>query len=117
MTILRVLQIIACAATVLTGLLALVRPRSVRGFTGLNPEGPRGISEVRAVLGGLFIALGAAPLALGAGAAYAMLGIGYLGIALVRAVSIVADRSYARSNWISLAVEIVLGVLLVWPSA
>ena len=42
-----------------------------------------------------------------------MLGIAYLAIALVRAFSIVFDKSYDRSNWYSLAIEIVLGVILV----
>jgi succinate dehydrogenase/fumarate reductase cytochrome b subunit len=41
-----------------------------------------------------------------------MLGITYLVIALARIASIVLDRSYERSNWISLAVEIVAGIVL-----
>lgn len=112
MNVLWILQIIAALATAATGLLALVKPTSVYGFIGLNAGGARGISEIRAVFGGLFIALGIAPLFLGA-AAYTMLGIGYLAIAAVRAFSIVFDRSYDRSNWISLGIEIVLGTILV----
>jgi hypothetical protein len=42
-----------------------------------------------------------------------MLGIGYLAIAVARLISIVIDKSYARSNLISLITEIVLGVILV----
>ena len=42
-----------------------------------------------------------------------MLGIGYLGIAAARAFSILFDKSTAQSNLISLAIEVVLGVLLV----
>ena len=42
-----------------------------------------------------------------------MLGIGYLAIAAARLFSIVFDQSYAQSNWISLGIEIVLGVILV----
>jgi len=112
MNILMVLKIIAAIATAATGLLALVRPTSVYGFTGLTAEGARGISEIRAVFGGLFIALGIVPLFLGA-PAFQMLGFGYLAIAVVRTVSIVLDKSTDRSNFISLAIEVVFGLILV----
>ena len=42
-----------------------------------------------------------------------MLGFGYLAIAAARTFSIVFDKSTAQSNLISLAIEIVLGVMLV----
>ena len=114
MPILNLFKILAAIDTIATGLISLLRPRSVTGFTGLQPTGPRGISEIRAVLGGLFIALGVAPLLLNAPAAYQMLGIAYLGIAVVRAVSMfVLDNSVIQSNSISLAIEIVFGVILV----
>jgi len=112
MSFLLALKFIAALATAATGLLALVKPSAAYGFTGLNAAGPRGISEIRAVFGGLFIGLGIAPIFLGA-TAYTMLGIGYLAIAVVRTLSIVLDKSYAQSNWISLGIEIVLGVILV----
>ena len=108
----QVLKIIAALCTIATGVVSLVRPQSVTGFTGLKPTGPRGITEIRAVLGGLFIALGVAPLLLGGATAYRTLGIGYLGVAITRAGSMFADRSVERSNVISLVVEIVFGVVL-----
>lgn len=112
LSFLMILKYIAAAGTALTGLLALVQPLSTVGFTGLSPVGGRGITEIRAVLGGLFIGLGVAPFFLGM-PAYRMLGIGYLAIAAVRLVSIFLDHSSVSSNWISLAVEIVFGVILV----
>jgi hypothetical protein len=112
MDILNILKIIAALATIATGVLAFVRPAAVYGFTGLRADGPRGVSEVRSILGGLLIGLGAAPFAVGA-AGYTTLGIGYLTIAAARAFSVVYDRSYASSNLISLGVEVVLGVVLV----
>lgn len=112
MDILMVLKIIAALGTAATGLLALVKPTAVYSFTGLNADGPRGVSEIRAIFGGLLIALGIAPLFLGA-AAYQMLGVGYLGIAVARTLSIVMDKSYAQSNIISLIIEIVFGAILV----
>ena len=110
--ILTILKIFAALATAATGLLAFVKPDATYGFIGLNAPDARGVSEVRAVFGGLFIALGLTPLFLGA-PAYRMLGIGYLTIAVTRAFSIVFDQSYAQSNIISLIIEIVFGVILV----
>jgi hypothetical protein len=113
MMIVRVLQIIACAGTIVTGLVSLIRPRSVRAFTGLNADGPRGITEIRAVLGGVFIALGVVPLVLNVPETYRMLGVTYLVVAAVRAVSMLVDKSVMQSNIISVLVEIVFGVILV----
>ena len=93
--IIRILQIIAAVGTIVTGFISLIWPRSVRGFTGLNAEGGRGITEIRAVL------------------AYQMLGIAYLVVAVTRAVSMFVDQSVVQSNIISLAVEIVFGVILI----
>jgi hypothetical protein len=106
------LKIIAALATAATGLLALIKPSATYGFIGLNASGVRGVSEIRSIFGGLFIGLGIAPLFLGV-VAYQMLGIGYLAIAAARTFSIVFDQSTAQSNWISLVIEIVLGLILV----
>lgn len=111
--ILIVLKIIAAVATILTGLYSLLRPTQITGFTGIQAVGARGVTEIRAIFGGLLIALGVYPLVAGEPAAYVMLGIAYLAIGAVRLVSIFLDRSPEKSNWISLAVEIVLGTLLV----
>ena len=112
MSILLIFKIIAAILTAATGLLALIRPTAVYGFTGLTAGGARGISEIRAIFGGLFIALGIAPFFLGT-TAYSVLGVGYLAISAVRLVSIFIDRSTDSSNFISLAIEIVCGVILV----
>jgi hypothetical protein len=112
MNLLMILKIIVSLATAATGLLALVKPTAVYGFTGLIAEGPRGISEIRAIFGGLFIALGIAPFIFG-DVAYQVLGVGYLAIAAVRLVSIFIDQSTASSNLISLGIEIVFGLILI----
>jgi len=111
--IVRVLQIIAAIGTIATGLVSLIRPRSVTGFTGLSASGPRGITEIRAVLGGFFIALGAIPLILNVPETYQMLGITYLAVAVVRTASMIIDKSVVQSNIISVVVEIIFGIILV----
>ncbi len=115
MGFLEILKIIAAAATILTGLLALVKPKSIYGFTGLRAEGGRGITEIRAIFGALFIALGAVVIYFRHPETYMMLGISYLAIFLIRLVFMFIDKSVERSNWISLATEIALGVILVLP--
>jgi hypothetical protein len=113
MNVLKILQIIAVIATILTGLVSLIWPLRVQGFTGLTAPGERGITEIRSILGALFIGLGIAVFLLGTRETYQMLGIMYLAIAAVRAVSIVIDKSAEQSNTISLIAEIVLGIILV----
>lgn len=110
---LQVLQIIAAVGTIITGLVSLIVPRSVQGFIGLNAPGGRGITEIRAVLGGFFIALGATPLIFGSQDMYLMLGIAYLVVAAVRTVSMFLDKSVLQSNIISVITEVILGVILV----
>jgi len=110
---LKILQIIAVIATILTGLLSLLAPTKIEGFTGIHPVGGRGITEIRAIFGALFIGLGIAAFLLDKAVAYPMLGITYLAIAVVRAVSMFLDNSIENSNVISLAIEIVIGVILV----
>ena len=108
--ILQILQIIGAIATILTGLFSLIKPNDIKGFTGIHAEGGRGVTEVRAIFGGVFIALGVLPFFFPA--AYFVLGVTYLVIALVRAVSMFLDKSVVQSNVISLVVEIVFGIIL-----
>jgi len=110
---LQILKIVAAVATVATGAISLFAPQAVFGFTGLSAPGPRGITEIRAVLGGLFIGLGVAPFILNGPAVYKTLGIMYLAVAATRLVSLFVDKSFEQSNYISLAVEIAFGVILV----
>jgi hypothetical protein len=110
--ILQYLQYLACILTVISGAFALLAPERAVSLTGLVPKGGRGLTEIRCLMGGLYIALGLSPFLLG-GVAFRMLGIGYLAIAVVRLVSIFIDKSGSQSNWMSLALELVLGVILV----
>ncbi len=110
---LNVLKTVGAVGTIITGFISLVRPLAVTGFTGLKPDGARGISEIRGVLGGLFIGLGGAVLLLPGKAAAHAAGLAYLGTAAGRLLSIFIDNSRERSNWISLAWEVFFGVVLV----
>ena len=112
MSVLFWIKVIVAVATIGFGALSIARPSAAERFTGLAVTGPRGVSEIRSVLGGLFVGLGIAVLVYRTSSAFGTLGIGYLGIALVRVASIFADRAGTASNWASLAAEIAFGVLL-----
>ncbi len=112
MSVLQVLKILAAVGTIITGLISLIWPRRVMNFTGLIVPGARGITEIRAVLGGAFIGLGAAPLILDTPEAYRVLGITYLAIGLARVAGMVLDKSVERSNIISVLTEIIFVVIL-----
>jgi hypothetical protein len=113
MTLISILQVIAALGTIATGLFALLRPHAIQSFTGLTAPGARGVTEFRAIFGAFFIALGAVPLILNSAETYFMLGIAYLAIFVVRLVSMVLDKSYEKSNYISLVTEIALGIILI----
>lgn len=113
MNIIQILQIIAAIGTILTGIVSLFWPSKVQGFTGLTANGGRGITEIRTILGALFIALGAAALYFNIPATYQMLGITYLTMAIIRGISIFVDKSPESSNIISVVAELVFGIILV----
>jgi hypothetical protein len=110
---LQILKYVAGAATILTGATSLFLPKKVLNFTGLSVSGGRGITEIRTILGALFIGVGAAAIYFNMPQTYQMLGITYLVMALVRLVSIFVDDSAISSNIISLVVELVFGIILV----
>ena len=111
--IINILKIIAALATIITGFVSLFWPTKVPGFTGLEPQGGRGITEIRTILGALFIGLGAVVLYFNSSEPYIVLGVTYLAMALVRGISIFVDRAPESSNIISFIVELVLGIILV----
>jgi len=113
MNILLILKFIAAIGTILTGAVSLFWPSKVQGFTGLSANGGRGLTEIRTILGALFIALGAAALYFNIPATYQMLGITYLTMAIIRGISMFIDKSVVSSNIISLAAELVFGLILV----
>jgi len=112
MTFLFWIKVVVAVATMGFGIMSIVSPPAAERFTDLATTGPRGVSEIRAVLGGLFVGLGLAALIYHTGTAFGTVGIGYLAIAVVRAASIYVDKAPTSSNWLSLAFEVVFGILL-----
>lgn len=113
MIVLLVLKYVCVAVTLATGAISIFWPAKIKGFTGLEASSPRATSEIRAVMGGVFIGLAAAVLVFRTPAVFQTLGIAFAAIALVRAISIVVDKAAVQSNIVSLISEIVLAVILI----
>jgi hypothetical protein len=113
MNIADIIKILIAVFTIGIGIYAAVLPASAGRFTGFGENiPPRGMEEIRAVLGGAFIGLGLAPFFFGAGA-YKAMGVTYLGIGLVRTVSAVAlEKGRKPSTIISLISEYIFAALL-----
>ncbi len=107
------LKIIACAATIITGAVSLFWPLKVLGFTGLEVNGGRGITEIRTILGALFIGLGAAVLYFNTQETYQVLGITYITMAVIRGMAMFVENAVVSSNVISFLAELIFGVILV----
>lgn len=102
------------AASVMTlfGIGALIRPTSLE-MVGLTATSPLGTSEIRAVLGGMFVALGAACLLTRDPLVFGIVGVAWLADVGVRIVSVVLDRVPARQALTVLAIGGTIGAALV----
>ena len=111
--LLQVLKYFVNIATVITGIVSLFWPQKVKDFTGLTANGGRGITEIRTILGALFVALGFTAQIYNTPQTNGMLGFAYLGMAFVRGISVILDKSAVSSNIISLVVELVFGLIMI----
>ncbi len=79
--------------TLAFGLFGFVAPRYTANALDLSPtDSTMGLSELRASVGGLFVAMALYCLISGADYAYLMLGIAYAGAGAGRLISIFVDR-------------------------
>jgi hypothetical protein len=103
--------LIAAGAMTLFGLGALVRPSSL-ATVGVTANSPLGTSEIRAVFGGMFVALGAACLITREPVVFAVVGAAWLADVAVRVVSVAIDRVPGRQALTVLAIGTVIGAAL-----
>ena len=113
--IMQIVRIVIAAVTALLGLWVIIRPASIASLTGITASGGRGRTEIRAAMGGFYLALGAAPIFFNSAEMFFLLGIAYLTVGIVRLVAMFVDKSVEASNLLNLATEAVFGVLLILP--
>lgn len=97
------------------GAVGLLAPSRVGDFLGLAPDGPKGLAEIRATFGGLFLALGLAAALLQEPSTFRFLGLGWFGIAGGRAFAVVKDESRSAATLGATVFEVLLGLALFVP--
>lgn len=101
--------------TIGLGLFGFLAPRYTLGALDLRQgDTAMGLSEMRASVGGLFVAVGAVCLITGAPAAYLMLGVVYAGAGLGRALSLIVDRPPMPKAGIWFLFEALPAAYLIW---
>jgi len=87
------LNVIVALMTIAFGAFGFLAPRYTASALDLQiGESTMGLSEMRASVGGLFVAMGLFCIWSSLPMAYAMLGVAYAGAALGRFVSLIADK-------------------------
>jgi hypothetical protein len=96
----------------LSGVAGLVGPERVASALQLAPSSSRGVTEIRAGLGGTYVALGGWALVSRHPAARAAVGVTWLGAAAARLVSMSLDKPRTDiSFWAYLAAEVGFGIV------
>lgn len=94
------------------GCLGLFFPEKASALTGLVASTPAARAEFRGTLGVTFIALGAVPLVSNSSYAFLTAGACWLGAAIGRIISIVADSGSDAKNWGAVAFELAVACLM-----
>jgi len=112
------LNIVAALLTIAFGAFGFLAPRYTAGALDLETGATTmGLSEIRASVGCLFVALGIACLWLGTPSAYFMMGVAYVGATIGRGVSLVLDKPPFKKAALYFAIEAALALWLVLANA
>lgn len=113
-----ILNIASALITIALGCFGFLAPRYTMGALYLQTDGnTMGLSEIRASVGCLFVAVGITCIYLDEPMAYFMLGIAYIGAALGRLVSLIVDKPPFTKAFIYFLVEAILAAFLVVANA
>jgi len=103
--------LLAAALMVFVGISAAVKP-SALSLVGVSTVSPLGTSEIRAVFGGMFIALGLACIITREPVVFAVVASAWFGDFLVRLVAVFVDRVSAREALTVLVTAALMGSAL-----
>ena len=99
------------------GVLGLIAPSRALTLIGLQlvPGLAHSISETRATYGGVFIGASLVPIMTGEPYAFLTLAGCWLAAGIARSLSVVIDNAATQFNFVSIAVELGVGMLLAVP--
>jgi hypothetical protein len=97
------------------GLFGLFWPLAAARLVGIEPDGARGISEIRATYGGIFLAIGIYATIVQSDVVFRALAVAWCGAAAARAFSYVHDESRSASNLAAIVVEAAVGIMMMAP--
>ena len=108
------LNIIAALLTIGFGAFGFLAPRFTASALDLSPtNSTMGLSEMRASVGGLFVAMGIVAILSGNPAFYVAIGIAFTGAALGRVLSMLRDAPPMRKVLLYFGIEAVLAIWLI----
>ena len=108
------LNTISALLTIGFGLFGFLAPRYTAGALDLTPTtSTMGLSEMRASVGGLFVAAGLAAIWLDDPLAYTMIGFAFLGAVFGRVLSLIFDKPPVRKVLIFGGIEAALAAWFV----
>ena len=109
-----IINIIAALLTIGFGLFGFLAPRYTASTLDLETtKSTMGLSEMRASVGGLFVILGLAAIAINQPLAYAMIGFAFVGAAMGRVLSIVLDHPPLLKALVFSGIEAALAAWLI----
>ncbi|WP_299731619.1 DUF4345 family protein [uncultured Tateyamaria sp.] len=112
-----ILNLIAALLTIGFGLFGFLAPRYTAAALDLAPTtSTMGLSEMRASVGGLFVAAGGAAIWLDEPLGYAMVGFAFVGAALGRALSLVFDAPPVKKVLVFGGIEAALAAWFLWAN-
>ncbi len=106
------MPLVGAGLMVIVGLVGLLKPALMIDPLGISTSSAKGMSEVRAIFGGINLGGGLAALLLQDPAIYLALGSAWSGATLARFYSMAVDGSTLRDSIPALVVDVGLAVLL-----
>jgi hypothetical protein len=100
------INILVALMTIAFGAFGFIAPRFTASALDLKVgDTNMGLSEMRASVGGLFVAMGLFAIWTGLPMAYAMIGVAYVGAAIGRLVSILVDKPPFKKTLLYFSLE------------
>jgi hypothetical protein len=101
--------------TLALGIFGLFWPLAAAAFVGIEPDGERGLSEIRATYGGIFLAIGLFATIAQSSDVFRVVAVGWLGAAAARSFSYVHDNSRSGANLMAILMEGAIGLSMLLP--